>query len=147
MLERQWAQDLLAGLAPLSTTVVSLRASQDGQYIIGALPTEITFGRNETRKVIELQTVDDRAFGDSGLVSIELLPDTTGDGVNVQGKYRTWQHWQGHTPEGGRSDQATVTITNNDDKPGISIAPASALEGDSGSANMTFTVTLAHSLT
>ena len=147
VVERMWSKDLLALQAPHSTTIVALGASQNGQYIAGVLPTEITFGQNETRKVIELQTVDDGAFGDNGSVTIELLPDTTGDGVNLQGKYTTWENWVGHTPEGGRSDRATVTITNNDDKPGISIAPASASEGDSGSTNMTFTVTLAKAVT
>ena len=122
---------------------MALRASQNGQYITGVLPTGITYGRNETRKVIELQTVDDGAFADNGTVTIELLPDTSTGSVNLQGKYTTEENWLGHTPEGGRSDRATVTITNNDDKPGISIAPASAPEGDTGSANMTFTVTLA----
>ena len=147
VVERLWSKDLLADTAPHSTTVVALRASQNGQYITGVLPTGIAFGQNETRKVIELQTVDDGAFGDNGSVTIELLRDTTGAGVNLQGKYTTWENWLGHTPEGGRSDRATVTITNNDDKPGISIAPASASEGDSGSANMTFTVTLARAVT
>ena len=147
VVERLWSKDLLASPAPHSTTVVSLRASQNGQYITDVLPTEITFGQNETRKVIELQTVDDGAFGDDGSVTIELLRDTTGDGVNLQGKYTTRENWVGHTPEGGRSDRATVTITNNDNKPGISIAPASASEGDSGSADMTFTVTLAKAVT
>ena len=146
-MERLWSKDLLADPTSHSTTVVSLRASQNGQYITGALPAEIAFGQNETRKVIELQTVSDEAFGDDGSVTIELLPDTTGDGVNLQGKYTTWENWVGHTPEGGRSDRATVAITNNDDKPGISIAPASASEGDSGSADMTFTVTLAKAVT
>ena len=143
VVERLWSKDVIGNPAPVSTTVVSLRASQNGQYITGALPTEITFGLNETRKVIELQTVDDGAFGDNGSVTIELLPDTTGAGVNLQGKYTTWENWVGHTPEGARSDRATIAITNNDNKPGITIAPASALEGDSGSADMTFTVTLA----
>ena len=147
VVERLWSKDVIGNPAPDSTTVVSLRASQNGQYITGALPTEITFGLNETRKVIELQTVGDGAFGDDGSVTIELLPDTTGDGVNLQGKYTTWEIWQGHTPEGGRSDRATVAITNDDDKPGISFAPASALEGDSGTADMTFTVTLAYAVT
>ena len=138
VVERRWSADLLD-----FTTVVSLRASQNGQYITGALPTEITFGQDETRKVIEFQTVDDSAFSENGSVTIELLPDTTGADLNVQGKYTISENWLGHTPEGGRSDRATVTITNDDDKPGISIAPASAQEGDSGSGSMTFTVTLA----
>ena len=141
-LERVWADDLLELPVPQSETVVYLRASQDGQYITGALPTRITFGRNETRKVIELQTVDDAAFGETGSVTIELLPDSSEGSVNLHGKYTTWANWLGHTPTGGRSDQATVTIANNDDKPGITIAPARAVEDDSGSAGMTFTVSL-----
>ena len=148
ILERHWATDLLALPPPQSHTVVYLRASQDGQYITGALPTQITFVQNATSTIIELATVDDLAFGDNGSVTIELLPDTTGAGVNLQGKYTTPENWLGHTPEGGRSDRATVTITNNDTKPGISIAPASASEGDSGSTTtMTFTVTLAKAVT
>ena len=147
ILERRWATDLLAFAPPQSHTVVYLRASQDGQYITGALPTQITFGQNETRKVTELQTVDDSAFGDSGSVTIELLPDTSTVSENLYGKYTIWENWVGHTPAGGRSDKATVTITNNDDKPGITIAPASASEGDSGNTNVTFTLTLAQAVT
>ena len=142
ILERRWATDLLALAPPQSHTVVYLRASQDGQYITGALPTQITFGQNETRKVIELQTVDDSAFGDNGSVTIDLLPDASTGSDNLHGLYSIWENWVGHTPAGGRSDKATVTITNNDDKPGITIAPASATEGDSGNTNVTFTLTL-----
>ena len=147
IVERRWHDDLLRINSSLSETVVALRASQNGQYITGALPTELTFGRNETSKTIELATVDDSAFGENGSVTIELLPDTTGADLNIAGKYETFEDWSGHTPEGGRSDRATVTVTNNDDKPGISIAPSSASEGDSGSADMTFTVTLANVVT
>ena len=100
VVERLWSKDLLADPTSRSTTVVSLRASQNGQYITGALPAEIAFGQNEIRKVIELQTVGDEAFGDDGSVTFELLPNTTGAGVNLQGKYTTWEIWQGHTPEG-----------------------------------------------
>ena len=147
IVERLWHDDLLRIIGSGSETVVALRAAQNGQYITGALPTEITFGRNETSKTIELATVDDAAFGENGSVTIELLPDTTGADLNIAGKYDTSEHWAGHTPEGARSDRATIAITNNDDKPGITIAPASALEGDSGSADMTFTVTLAKAVT
>ena len=143
IIERRWAERLLVILGSGSETVVALRASQNGQYITGALPAEITFLRTETSKIIELTTVDDSAFGADGSVTIELLPDTTGADLNVQGKYTTSEHWRGHTPEGARSDRATIAITNDDDKPGISIAPASAPEGDSGSGSMAFTVTLA----
>ena len=121
VVERLWSKDLLADPTSLSTTVVSLRASQNGQYITGVLPTEIAFGQNETRKVIELQTVGDEAFGDDGSVTIELLPDTTGSGVNLQGKYTSWEIWQGHTPEGagptGPPSPSPMTTTS----------PASAL--------------------
>ncbi len=147
IVERLWHDDLLRIIGSGSETVVALRAAQNGQYITGALPTEITFGRNETSKTIELATVDDAAFGENGSVTIELLPDTTGADLNIAGKYETFEHWAGHTPEGARSDRATIAITNNDTKPGITIAPASALEGDSGSADMTFTVTLAKAVT
>ena len=147
IVERLWHDDLLRINGSLSETVVALRASQNGQYITGALPTEITFGRNETSKIIELATVDDSAFSENGSVTVELLPDTTGADLNISGKYETFEHWSGHTPEGARSDRATIEITNNDNKPGITIAPASALEGDSGSADMTFTVTLAKAVT
>ena len=147
IVERLWHDDLLELPGSLSETVVALRASQNGQFITGALPTEITFGRNETSKTIELATVDDSAFSANGSVTIELLPDTTSADLNISGKYEISEQWSGHTPEGGRSDQATVTITNNDTKPSITIAPASAVEGDTGSADMTFTVTLAKAVT
>ena len=116
IVERLWHEDLLRGIVPDSETVVALRASQNGQYITGVLPTEITFGQNETSKIIELATVDDAAFGENGSVTIELLPDTTGADLNIAGKYDTSEHWAGHTPEGARSDRASIAITNNDDQ-------------------------------
>ena len=147
VLERAWNKELYGQYAQYPNTVVLLRASQDGQYINGALPTQITFGRYATSTVIELTTVGDEASGENGSVTIELLPDTTGPDLNVQGEYTTPEYWLGHTPEGGRSDRATVTITNDDIKPGIAIAPAWATEGDSNSTtNMTFTVTLARAV-
>ena len=146
IVQRLWNEDLLALTAPSSETLVYLRASQNGRYITGALPTEITFGQNEIRKVIEFPTVDDGAYSPDGAVTIELLPDTSVGSVNLQGKYSTAALWTGHTPEGGRSDRATVTIINNGEKPGITIAPASATEGDSGNTNMTFTLTLSQAV-
>ena len=49
----------------------------------------------------------------------------------------------GGTLQGNSFTPATVTITDDDDPPALSIAaPAAVTEGDSGSADMTFTVTL-----
>ena len=143
IVERLWHDELLRINSSVSVTVVALRASQNGQYITGALPTEITFARTETSKIIELATVDDSAFGANGSVTFELLPDTTGADLNAGGKYETFANWAGYTPEGARSDRATVTITDNDNKPGVSIGPALGDEGDSGSSAWTFVVTLA----
>ena len=139
--ERRWNDDLLE----FETTVL-LRASQNGHYVTASLPTQIVFGRNATSTVIELETVDDSAFGDNGSVTIELLPDTTGSDLNTAGKYERAETWLGHTPKGGRSDRATISIINDDYKPGITIAPAWATEGDSGTTAMTFTVSLTGSV-
>ena len=141
IVERRWNDDVLE----FETTVL-LRASQNGHYVTGSLPTQVVFVQNETSTVIELETVDDSAFGDNGSVTIELLPDTTGSDLNTAGKYELAETWLGHTPKGGRSDRATISITNNDDKPGITIAPASVTEGDSGTTAMTFTVSLTGSV-
>ena len=135
IVERRWAQDVTRDPHPYSTTVVALRVSQNGRYITGALPTEITFGQNEHSKVIELPTLDDTAFGAHGSVTVEILRDTTGPGVNVYGKYSIHPSFRGHTPEGGRSDRATVAIRNEDDLAALSIAPASAREGNAGDSN------------
>ena len=146
ILTRLWADDLVALAAPLSDTVVYLRAYQDGSYVTGALPSQITFGRNEVRKEIELETVDDRAFADDGSVTIELLRDSSTGAVNTSGKYTIWEHWEGHTPESGRSDRATVDIANDDEAPGLTISPASVVEGDSGAVDLEFTVSLGSEL-
>ena len=66
--------------------------------------------------------------------------------MNTSGKYTIWEHWEGHTPEGGRSDRATVDIANDDDEPGLTISPASVVEGDSGAVDMEFTVSLGSTL-
>ena len=146
ILTRLWADDLLALATPLSDTVVYLRAYQNGSYVTSALPSQVTFGQNETRKEIELETVDDRAFSEDGSVTIELLRDRSTGTVNPSGKYTTWEHWDGHTPEGGRSDRATVDIANDDDAPGLTISPASVAEGDSGTVDLEFTVSLGSEL-
>ena len=146
IIERKWAADQIALAPPQSETVVYLRASHDGGYITADMPTQVTFGRNESRKVVTLPTIADDAYGGDGSVTIELLPDTSTGSVNRNARYTTWENWRGHTPEGGRSDRAVVTITNDDEKPAITIEPASVTEGDSGNTDMTFTLTLSQAV-
>ena len=129
IVERHWNADNLAELQPpWSDTKALLRTSVEGRYITGMLPSEITFGQGETMKVLELATVGDSAFAEDGSVTVEVLPDTTGPDENVAAKYTKYEFYLGHTPEGGRSDQATVTIRNNDNQPGILISDARASE-------------------
>ena len=143
ILERRWNEENLAIADPPGTadTRVLLRTSVEGEYVTGVLPTEVTFGLNETRKVIELATVGDSAFAADGSVTVEVLRDTTGPGENIAAKYTEYEFWVGHTPEGGRSDRATVTIRNDDTQPGILISDARVSEGG---GSMVFDVALTH---
>ena len=113
----------------------------EGEYVTGMLPTEITFGLNETRKVIELATVADSAFAPDGSVSIEILEDTTGSDENLAAKYASYETFLGHTDPGSekRADRATVAILNDDRQPGILISDARLSESD---GSMVFDVTL-----
>ena len=143
--ERLWSDDLIDNDTPgYSDTVVALKVTVEGDYVSGALPTQVSFGRNETSKTIEIPTVSDFADTENGSVTVELLPDTTGEDLNLGGKYTTWQQWEGHTPDGGRSDRATVTILDDDEPPVLFIAPATGSEGATGNGQpkIDFTVSL-----
>ena len=140
ILERLWNADNLSDTRPgWGDTRVLLTTSAEGHYTTGTLPTEIVFSQGETRKVIEITTVDDSAFAPDGSVTIEVLEDTTGPDDNIAAKYQESQTWVGHTPEGGRSDLATVTIRNDDNQPGILITDATVSEAG---GSMEFDVTL-----
>ena len=143
--ERLWSDDLIDNDTPgYSDTVVALKVTVEGDYVSGALPTQVSFGRNETSKTIEIPTVSDFADTENGSVTVELLPDTTGEDLNLGGKYTTWQQWEGHAPDGGRSDRATVTILDDDEPPVLFIAPATGSEGATGNGQpkIDFTVSL-----
>ena len=130
--------------ADLSETVVALRTTIDGEYVSTELPTIVTLQRDETRKVIELATVHDSVLIENGSVTIELLPDTTGEDKNARGKYSTYPYWKGHTPAGKRSDQATVTISNIDTFPGVFISDTRVAE-DAGTVTLSVKLTSAYS--
>ena len=142
ILERRWNEENLGDTSPgWADTRVFLRTSVEGEYVTSMLPTEITFGLNETRKVIELPTVADSAFAPDGSVSIEILVDTTGSDENLAAKYSTYETFLGHTDPGSgkRADLATVTIVNDDRQPGILISDARLSESG---GSMVFDVTL-----
>ena len=114
-LERLWNEENLGDTSPgWADTLVLIETSVAGTRVTDDLPSEITFGRNETTKTIELATVADSAFNDPGSVTVAILPDTTGADQNLAAKYTTAVTWLGHTPPGGRSDRATVTVTDGD---------------------------------
>lgn len=66
--------------------------------------------------MIEVATNDDQAFGTDGSVTIVILPDTSGPDQNLAAKYTTAGNWLGHTEPGKRSDQATVTVMDDDEQ-------------------------------
>ena len=117
VLERLWNEENLNDTNPgWADTVVLVDTTLTGTQTTADLPTEITFGRNETLKVIELVTVNDQTHSEDGSATITILPDTTGPDQNSAAKYTTAQNWLGHTEPGKRSDRATVTITDDDEQ-------------------------------
>ena len=117
VLERLWNEENLADSTPgWADTVVLVEATVTGGQSTGPLPTEVTFGRNETLKVIEVVTVNDQTYSEDGSATIAILADTTGPDQNPAAKYSTAQNWLGHTEPGKRSDRATVTITDDDEQ-------------------------------
>ena len=85
--------------------------------------TMLTFAASETSKTITVSVTGDTTDEDNETVVITLSNGTTGISM------------------------ATGTGTIMDDDPKFSIGNASVVEGDSGSANLTFTVTLSASST
>ena len=144
IVEREWSREYDEDEPTLSETVVALRTTIDGEYVSTELPTIVTLQRDETRKVIELATVHDSVLIENGSVTIELLPDTTGEDKNARGKYSTYPYWKGHTPARKRSDQATVTISNIDTFPGVFISDTRVAE-DAGTVTLSVKLTSAYS--
>ena len=130
-IERKWAEDLLNSIVPgYATTEVAVRVTSVGGYLSGTFPTQVSFGRNETSKTLSFPTTNDQFYGASGSVTVELLPDTTGDDENLAGRYSTWGYWDGHTTEGKHSDQATVTVANDDAETQLSVGDAFSYEDE-----------------
>ena len=96
----------------------------NGDYDNDAV-TQVTFNAAETTRDITIPITDDGLDEDDETFTVTIAPGQLSEEYE-RGNFRT-----------------TVTITDNDDPPALSIAaPAAVTEGDSGSTDMTFTVSL-----
>ena len=138
-IERRWNADNLSDRSAFGETVVLLSVSTKGPFVSQTLPVAVEFASGETTKTVTIQTNNDTAHTADGSVTIELLPDTTGTGLNLGAKYSIASNWVGHTPAGKRSDQATVAIRDDDTVPGISVEDVSVQEN---AGPLVFTVTV-----
>ena len=138
-IERRWNADNLSDMSVFGETVVLLSVSTKGPFVSQTLPVSVRFASGETTKTVTIQTTNDTAHTADGSVTIELLPDTTGTGLNLGAKYSTASNWVGHTPAGKRSDRATVAIRDDDTIPGISVEDVSVQEN---AGPLVFTVTV-----
>ena len=128
----RWNEEFLN--EALATTLVLLGSSEFGEATNESLPTQHSFGVREGSVVFEVPTIEDGS-PDSGerSITIEVLPDTTPQGVNPAAKYNVVDSIPGVTPEGGSARTATVRIREDDDDPtihpAIEISDATAVEG------------------
>ena len=140
--EDRWNEEFLN--EALATTLVLLGSVEFGEATNEKLPTQHTFGVREGSVVFEVPTIEDES-PDSGerSITIEVLPDTTPQGVNPAAKYDVVDIIPGVTPEGGSARTATVRIREDDvhpvTYPTIEISDATAIEGAN---SIEFTVTL-----
>ena len=136
--EDRWNEEFLN--EALATTRVLLGSIEFGEATNESLPTQHSFGVREGSVVFEVPTIEDES-PDSGerSITIEVLPDTTPQGVNPAGKYDVVDVIPGVTPEGGNARTATVRIREDDEYPAIEISDATAIEGAN---SIEFTVTL-----
>jgi parallel beta-helix repeat protein len=108
------------------TAVVSYETA-NGTAIAGsnylAASGNLTFSDGEATKTINIPIIDDSVYEGSKTFTVSLTTVTNGATI---GSPRT----------------TTVTITDNDPAPSISIADARMNEGNSGTTNMPFVVTL-----
>ncbi|HZS05329.1 MAG TPA: ExeM/NucH family extracellular endonuclease [Blastocatellia bacterium] len=105
--------------------ITGLTALEGADYTAAAYTGTVSFGCNETMKQITIQTVDDNIDEPNETVGIALSKPTGGAAL-------------------GNPAEATLTITDNDPEPTVSINDATTTEGDSGTKPLTFDVMLSN---
>ncbi len=97
-------------LASGDLPAVQVTISETGSVLAGASPAEVSFGEGETTSLLRLETIDDQLGEPDSEVRATL---EEGDGYAL-----------------GTEASATVTVTDNDSAPHLTIEPASAVEGE-----------------
>lgn len=118
---------LTVSLTRASSQTITVQAtSADGTALAGtdytAIATQVTFAPGQTSAGLSVGTIGDSLEEPNETVTVELSAPTGGAVLG--------------------DGSAILTIVDDDAAPTISIADATHVEGDSGTAPMTFTVTL-----
>ena len=121
---RAFGQEVTFNVSYRGTAVGAAEPSGMDDYDNDAV-TSVTFGASDTRKDIVIPLYDDSEEEDDKTILVTIAPAAA-------------------LPDGFSLTNATTTVTiSDDDDPSLSItAPAAVTEGDSGSTDMVFTVTL-----
>jgi parallel beta-helix repeat protein len=112
--------------ATVSYTTADRTATAGSDYTTSA--GTLNFADGEASKTIVIPITDDAIYEGNETFTVQLMDPTNGATIAAPGI-------------------TTVTITDNETAPSVSIADAQLIEGNSGTANMLFTVTLSGATT
>ena len=113
---RVWESDVLAAYS----TAFIFKITAIGPLAESVPNTTRTFSIGESELIIEIPTIDDGMLGADGLVTFELVEDTSdSQSTNIGGRYEIYDQLPGITPRGENSRIASVRILSN-------VAPTSA---------------------
>ena len=132
-LTRIWAEDLIDPPDPTSDfeTTIDFTSRAAGGYVTAPPSGQRVFVNGVAEIIVEIPTANDLLPGSGGSVTFEILPGLPEtQAANVGGTYEVYEFLAGITPAGKSSRVATVRILDDDLFPLLSIADATAEEGD-----------------
>lgn len=130
----------IAEAAGTSTITATLSAAASVDTVVTLTPTGTATGSG-TDYTLSSTTITITAGQLTGTATVTAVQDTLNENNETVILDITNVTGGGGATESG-TQQSTVTITDDDAAPTVSIANASLTEGNSGTSNMTFTVTL-----